>query len=70
MKGTTSADTTGVVKYPNTTNKVVTINPYDGSVTAPGGFIGKASSADEVDWSNITNIPQSFTPNTHTHGYI
>ena len=23
-----------------------------------------------IDWSNINNIPSSFTPSSHTHGYI
>lgn len=73
---TGTSDETNGVKFGNTNSKIVTINPSEGSITAPGGFDGKATSAgtadvaESVDWSNIENVPSTFTPSSHTHGNI
>ena len=71
----TSNETEGI-NFGNVNSKIVTINPSDGSIIAPGGFEGKASSAgiadeaNSVDWNNIQNLPSVFTPASHTHGNI
>ena len=45
----------------NTENTAVTINPSTGTITAPGGLIGNASSASSVDWTDVegaTNLQE------------
>lgn len=45
----------------NTNNTAVTINPFNGTITAPGGFLGTASSANSVNWTNVegaTNLQE------------
>lgn len=54
-----SQETAGV-KFANNTNKQVTVNPSTGAITAPGGFIGEASSASSVDWTNVQNTPTTL----------
>ena len=31
---------------------------------------GNAATASSVDWNNITNVPGTFAPSTHTHAYL
>ena len=60
-----------------TTDKVLkllgmTINPKTGTITAPkfkGILEGRASSADSVEWGNVSNKPESYPPETHSHNY-
>lgn len=40
----------------------VTLNPYTNMITA-----NISGSAGSVDWSNVQNKPESFTPETHSH---
>lgn len=61
----TSDETTGV-KFGKTENKLVTVNPSTGRITAPGGLAGKADSAivadsaNAVTWSNVSSKPTSI----------
>ena len=59
LKGTSGSTTVGAVKYPNTTGKIVTVNPSTGAITAPGGFIGNASSATQTYITHT--VPTSAT---------
>lgn len=60
-----------------TTDKVLkllgmTINPKAGTITAQKfkGFLeGRASSADSVEWGNVSDKPETFPPETHSHNY-
>lgn len=60
-----------------TTDKVLkllgmTINPKTGTITAPkfkGILEGRASSADSVEWGNVSDKPESYPPETHSHNY-
>lgn len=51
---------TGEVKFGATTNKLVTINPSTGRITAPGGLAGVADSANAVAWGNVSSKPTSI----------
>ena len=42
---TGTTDETDAVNYGKTTNKMVTVNPNTGAITAQGGFVGNASTA-------------------------
>ena len=60
---TGNTEETDGVKFVNVTGKHVTVNPSDGSITAPGGFNGNATTATSVDWNNgngITNHPTTL----------
>lgn len=60
-----------------TTDKVLkllgmTINPKTGTITAQkfkGILEGRASSADSVEWGNVSDKPETFPPETHSHNY-
>ena len=59
-------EVTDGVKFSRNLSNLVTVNPAYGTITAPGGFIGKADSAttadsaDSIEWTNINNIPSIF----------
>lgn len=58
---------TGEVKFGATTNKLVTINPSTGKITAPGGLAGDASSVN--GHTVLTNVPANavFTDTNKYH---
>lgn len=41
-------------------NATLLANPAKGTITAPGGFIGNASTATNVDWSGVTSKPSYY----------
>ena len=50
----------------------MTINPKAGTITAQkfkGILEGRASSADSVEWGNVSDKPETFPPETHSHNY-
>ena len=55
-----TSDETNGVKFGKTENKLVTVNPSTGRITAPGGLAGVADSANAVAWGNVSSKPTSI----------
>ena len=58
-----TTDETNEVKYGKTTNKLVTVNPSTGRITAPGGLEGKADSAGNADTVNNHTVAADVPAN-------
>ena len=60
--GTNASNTTvyGVFRENADGNAMLLANPAKGTITAPGGFIGNASTATNVAWTGVTGKPSYY----------
>ena len=60
--GTNASNTTvyGVFRENTDGNAMLLANPAKGTITAPGGFIGNASTATNVAWTGVTGKPSYY----------